>query len=352
MNYIESWNEIVSEYNDNLNRKEDIVQKTWEILFKLCFEYSKSNIDSQRPVQMGSTPKYPDIIIKNNGEDLFVVELKKHTRSDSKHDGQKQLFSYLNQLKIDLGILVWDNLYLFDYDYISKDDEFHVLEIPFISENPNGVKFVELFSKENFDRQKIKDFIKESNENKNMEIEMKNELTVNLVKELLSQYFSKKYPSIDVESIISEYNISLMKKNLYVLNNSNTRELIHESNSSGEIYLFNNISYPKRRFVLAVVSDYVRNNPNITYDHLKLIFPDDLQGGYGVFQDDALVLNTVLSNRKNKEREYKRRYFTNSNEKIFLQAESRTIIVSGEWGDNFIDFFNRAKELGLNVAKR
>ena len=212
MSYEAYWNEIVSEYNDNLNCKEEIVQKTWEVLFKLCFGYPKTDIDSQRSVKMGVMTKRADIVIKNDTEDLFVVELKRHTL----HDGQAQLFSYLNQLKIDLGILVCDNLYIYDYDFTAKEDSYSVLEIPFTQDNPNGSRFVELFSKDNFDKQKIKDFIKESNQKKNSEAEIKNELSVNLITELLKSHFSEKYPAVDIEKILADYNISISKKSVAV----------------------------------------------------------------------------------------------------------------------------------------
>ena len=211
MSYVELWNEIVSEYDDNLKRHEDIVQKTWEMLFKLCFKYSKSEIDPQRPVQMGSTPKYPDIIIKNDNEDLFIVELKRHAL----HEGQEQLFSYLNQLKVDLGVLVCDNLYVYDYDFTAKTDAYSVLEIPFAKDDSNGARFVELFSKENFDKQKIKDFINEGNAKKQAESDVRNELSSELAVRLLKNYFAKKYQTIEkvqIEKILAEYNVSVEKK--------------------------------------------------------------------------------------------------------------------------------------------
>ena len=208
MSTLAYWNEIVSEYNDNLNCKEEIVQKTWEVLFKLCFGYSKPEIDSQRSVKMGVMTKRADIVITNGVEDLFVIELKRHVL----HEGQEQLFSYLNQLKIDLGILVCDKLYIYDYDYTAKENSYSVLEIPFIQDNPNGSRFVELFSKDNFDKQKIKDFIKECNENKDIVNEIKNEITSNLASELLKKYFKEKYTEIDIDKILAEYTVSVSKK--------------------------------------------------------------------------------------------------------------------------------------------
>ena len=95
MQSTESWNKIVSQYNKIRNNKEEVVQASWEFIFSTLYNYTASDIDSQRPGQMGSTPKYPDIIIKDENEDLFVVELKQHTL----HKGQEQLISYLKEQK-------------------------------------------------------------------------------------------------------------------------------------------------------------------------------------------------------------------------------------------------------------
>lgn len=346
----DSWNKIVSQYNKIRNNKEEVVQASWEFIFSTLFNYSDPEIDSQRPVQMGSTPKYPDIIIKNENEDLFVVELKQHTL----HKGQDQLISYLNQLKVNIGILVCDNLYIYDFDYTARENAYSVLEIPFTQDNPNGSKFIELFSKENFDKQKIKDFIKESNNKKNAESEMKNELTSGLVIQLLKNYFVEKYPTINVQEILENYDfIVSYKSSVLPIENTETSEIMLDEPQSAKHFIFNNFEYGKGRVVLSVVQYYVKQHPEITYRNLKMVFPDSLQGGqFGVIQNDATVKETVLRNYSDKNSAYKKRFFSKSNEKIILPADGTTIIVSTQWGDNFDNFFKRAKELGLNVEKR
>lgn len=214
MSYADSWNTIVSQFSKNINSKEEIVQNSWELLFCTIFNYSGSDIDSQRSVKMGVMTKRADIVVKNGGEDLFIVELKRHAL----HEGQEQLFSYLNQLKVDLGVLVCDNLYVYDYDFTAKNDAYSVLEIPFANDDSNGARFVELFSKENFDKQKIKDFINEGNAKKQAESDMKNELSSELAVRLLKEYFAQKYPTIEkaqIEKILAEYNVLVSKKALY-----------------------------------------------------------------------------------------------------------------------------------------
>ena len=146
----EKWNKIVEIVNRNKGSQEQMVQLAWESIFSELFGYSRldGDIDSQRPVKMGVSTKYPDIIIKNGNEDLFIVELKRPIL----HEGQSQLFSYLNQLRMDLGLLICDKLYVYNYDCLSKEGDYSFIEIPFTNDNPNGIKLLDLLCKENFDK--------------------------------------------------------------------------------------------------------------------------------------------------------------------------------------------------------
>lgn len=347
MSILAYWNEIVSEYNDNLNCKEEIVQKTWEVLFKLCFGYSKAEIDSQRSVKMGVMTKRADIVITNSAEDLFVVELKRHVL----HEGQEQLFSYLNQLKIDLGILVCDKLYIYDYDYTAKENSYSVLEIPFIQDNPNGSRFVELFSKDNFDKQKIKDFIKECNENKDIVNEIKNEITSNLASELLKKYFKEKYTEIDIDKILAEYTVSVSKKSSVYTNPASTisgssiyvPRMTTSSFMTKDATQFMVNGTPtggKGPTVYAAVNTYIDSHPNITLQELQTAFPDYLaKPGFGkmIRSVEEVTPNEWSGSRFNKH-------------PITLSDGTR-ITVSTQWKpDNMQSFIEGVKKLGIAIA--
>lgn len=345
MSYEAYWNEIVSEYNDNLNCKEEIVQKTWEVLFKLCFGYLKSDIDSQRSVKMGVMTKRADIVIKNDTEDLFVVELKRHTL----HDGQAQLFSYLNQLKIDLGILVCDNLYIYDYDFTAKEDSYSVLEIPFTQDNPNGSRFVELFSKDNFDKQKIKDFIKESNQKKNSESEIKNELSVNLITELLKKHFSEKYPAVDVEKILADYNISISKKAVAVaqtfvsaapaVSHSYIPSPAFGAKDSTQFMVNGTPTGGKGPTVYRSVQFYVESHKDISFNELQAAFPDYMaKPGFGkmIRRWEEVTPQQWAGSRFNKH--------------PIILSDGTKVVVSTQWKpDNMHNFIENVARLGIEV---
>lgn len=346
MSYTTSWNEIVSQFRKNISSKEDIIQNTWEMLFKWCFGYSDFNIDSQRSVKMGVMTKRADIVIKNENEDLFVVELKRHLL----HEGQEQLFSYLNQLKIDLGILVCDNLYIYDYDFSVKDNNYSVLEIPFELDNKNGIRFVELLSKENFDKQIIKDFIKAGNEKVKTENEIKKELTPILVKTLLKNYFQKKYSEPAIEQILDEYNFVINPKTSISVEANIGRSYVQPFTPSVTSINFgskDNTQYSvngtltggKGPTVFAVVELYVKSHPGISFNELQTAFPDYFaKPGFGkmIRRIEDVNQNEWSGNRFKKQ--------------PILLSNGEKIVVTNQWKpSNMNSFINGVQKLGIDI---
>lgn len=214
----DKWNKIVEIYNKNKGSQEQMVQLAWESIFSELFGYSRldGDIDSQRPVKMGVSTKYPDIIIRKNTEDLFIVELKRSVL----HEGKDQLFSYLNQLKMELGVLICDKLYIYDYDRLSKDNDYSFVEIFFSKDNPTGIKFLELFTKVNFNKTEIKSFITEyAKKNDNVRI-IQEKLTSEFLNTIVKEYFKKYFDSETVEAAISDYRFNCYTKNNFQITNN------------------------------------------------------------------------------------------------------------------------------------
>ena len=268
----EAWNKIVALYNKNLNCQEDIIQTCWETLFSTIFNYDYSNIVSQYPVKMGVETKRADVVIKRGNNDLFVVELKRHTL----HDGQAQLFSYLNQLKIDIGILVCDKLYIYNFDYAKKDNNFTFVEINFTPDNPEGIKFIELFKSENIEKQKIKDFIAQNNQSKSNIASIKNELTQSNVVQIIKKYLTEKYPVDDVEAALAGINIVISTKNIAGITKTAVSTFTRNNGQKDDTqYTMNGTpTRGKGPTVFAAVQCYVDSHPGITFSQLQEVFPD------------------------------------------------------------------------------
>ena len=208
----EKWKILVAYYNENKIAPELHIQKDWENLFVEIFGYSKlsKEVDAQRNIQIGSTVRtIPDIIIHNKEQgDLFVVELKQHTLTT----GTEQLFSYLKLLKVDLGVLICNKIYLYDYDITKDDDKQAFVEIAFTKDNPDGIKFVELFSKASFDRQHIKNFIQERKKEKENIHAIQQKVTAEFVRQVLQEQLSETYSQEEIQQALEGIVITVDKK--------------------------------------------------------------------------------------------------------------------------------------------
>lgn len=106
-------------------------------------------------------------------------------------------------------------------------------------------------------------------------------------------------------------------------------------------YLFKGNVFLKNRLVLAIVKDYVNNNPQITINELKTIFDRSLQGSIGVVEKE-----TIAQLR----RDYSVRFFTKENE--VLRLIDGNAYVCTQWGIlNIPNFIARARQLGYHIEE-
>ena len=211
---MDKWNEIVKLYNNYKHSEESQIQSLWEAIFAEYFGYSrlKNEVESHRSSHIGSTDRIiPDIILKRDDKDLFLVELKRHEYSfDIKM--QEQLFSYLKQFKLSVGILICDKIYVYYYDYNKSDNEQAKIEIGFKENNEDGKFFIDLFLKENFSKDKVKEFINEKNNLKNNVFEIQKSLSNDLLVSLLKDYFLSQYKESEINKALEDYEILINKK--------------------------------------------------------------------------------------------------------------------------------------------
>ena len=212
MENIDIWNKIVSLYNENYTKEEYVLQKLWEKIFEQYFHYNslENEIDTQRKIYLGSTERViPDIILKKEGKDFVIVELKKsNINFNEKHEGQ--LFSYLKQLKTSIGILITNKINLYLYDYTKEDYEQQCVEINFTKDNGLGEKFVELFNKNNLDSKTIRDFVESNYKIKDDLLKIKSITTESFMKEILTDYYKKSgFSDFAIDEFVKSVNISI-----------------------------------------------------------------------------------------------------------------------------------------------
>jgi 5-methylcytosine-specific restriction enzyme B len=94
----------------------------------------------------------------------------------------------------------------------------------------------------------------------------------------------------------------------------------------------------KNRLVLEVVKKYVSDNRSITYNELKTIFYDQLQGSIGVIKNEVDLMQWEEGNKETNKRD--RRFFTD--EEDVIRLENDNVYVCTEWGagekENILSF--------------
>jgi len=210
----ERWNKIVQLHNDTRNKPEADIQVLWEQIFTDFFGYKRllGEVDNHRQIQIGSSERViTDIIIKSGEADLFVVELKRHNAAfDSSME--RQLISYLKQLQLNIGVLICDKIYIYNFVFGKPDNEQDKAKIDFTPDNPDGVRFVKMFVKDSFCQLYIQGFINEkikAIENATM---MRRELTAELVAKLLKAHFTESYGEEAAIELVEDFDILIVPK--------------------------------------------------------------------------------------------------------------------------------------------
>lgn len=112
----------------------------------------------------------PDILIKKDGDEEFVIEVKRPSHKLVKKDVE-QLQSYMRQLKLSVGIYIGEHIEVF-YDMAGSKDAVSVLRIPLELNSNEGALFIDQFSKEGYDRARVLAFCKQRIEEKQHQAEL------------------------------------------------------------------------------------------------------------------------------------------------------------------------------------
>ena len=220
MDYKSVWNEICFFMEKSRNASERDFQTTVEFLFeKLGWSQYKEEILSQNVIPVGSAQSVkPDIIIRNNGENVFVVELKKPNVELSGRNID-QLISYMRLLRLNFGILIGDNLQIY-YELPNNDKPpLKITDIAFLKDLDVGAEFIEIFGKKGFSDERVKKYCEDKI--KNIEMMENSQKYVNLlcstegiefVSALLKEKLLKEFSEEIISSIFEKINIRISKK--------------------------------------------------------------------------------------------------------------------------------------------
>lgn len=208
------WNLIVKDYKENYNQPERVVQGLWENYCTTYFRYNKNEIDAQRTIHIGSGMRtIPDIIIIQDNKDLLDIELKQYNYSFN-DEMEKQLISYMDLLHLSIGVLVCKKLYLYVYDYAQK--KIMRVAIDFVENNSDGIRFIELFTRQNFSQKTIETFITQKNNElaqiKEIQSEIQEGVTSEFLLDLLKDWFRADYGKEVLDKALLDFEITIRKK--------------------------------------------------------------------------------------------------------------------------------------------
>ncbi|MCA0154518.1 type I restriction enzyme HsdR N-terminal domain-containing protein [Winogradskyella vincentii] len=221
----EKWNEICFLLSDNVRSdisESDFEQQVVQALRVLDWKEYLGDIEIRPSFQVGSVNKItPDFVIKSaDNRKLFVIEIKQpNIPLNSRF--QQQLFSYMRQLKLEYGILIGQAIQIFYDGNLAKQDDPILLEtIKFTKDNEKGVKFVELFSKANFNQDSLREFtlngLKKLNrreEHKELTKKLLDESYQEKLSELIKQDFLDEYDGELIESVLENLKVEIKAKN-------------------------------------------------------------------------------------------------------------------------------------------
>ena len=178
---IEKWNYFV--YDLCEAKKKDVDEDSFHTLIETQLQHLgwakfKGEICHKPNIHIGNNNRIePDILIKRDGEDEFVIEVKRPSHKQSKKDVE-QLLSYMRLLKLSVGIYIGEHLEIF-YDMPTSKEPVSVMKVSLEIDNKLGARFVGKFSKADFSKEAIVDFCEERIK------EMQRQASLNKIKESL-----------------------------------------------------------------------------------------------------------------------------------------------------------------------
>lgn len=220
----EKWNQFVYDLCDAKQRDvdEDEYHRLIEIQLQLLgWAKYRGEICHKPNIPIGNNNFIqPDIMIKRDDEELFVIEVKRPVHSINQREKQ-QLESYMRQRKIRFGIYIGEHIEVF-YDKPESADAVSVLTIPLELDSKNGERFVELFGKETFSTDALSEFCEKrlsemQQEKKKIEalkylVANGDAIVADKMKQFLRNDYKDSFSEEEIEEIMSGITISVLAK--------------------------------------------------------------------------------------------------------------------------------------------
>ena len=106
------------------------------------------------------------------------------------------------------------------------------------------------------------------------------------------------------------------------------------------------VFFGKGRIVREIVACFIKQHPKLTFEQLSQVFPDNLQGSYGVLR----TISDIASSSRDK-KDLMSRYAMSSEECILTSSDGVKFVVSNQWGAyNITNFLEHIKKMGWVIT--
>lgn len=351
----DTWNKFVYKLIEckNHNVEEAIYHNTIEDKLELLgWAAYRGEICHKINLPIGSAGTIqPDILVRKDGINMFVIEVKKPNHSRNERELQ-QLFSYMLQLRLKVGVYIGEFLEIFYDQPENNEPPVPILKAELALDNKNGIQFVELFSKEHFSEEQLKQLCEkliQEKQKKEKLNKIKTDLLsdsgsirlTDIVKQYLVTKYASEFPEQAIDSILSTITFRTFDKSTsniqdnQAVKTSTSYTTLNGIEKSSRIPIFTyedtedgkdytkyslNGSAPvgKGQFVRLVVSEYVKSHPELSFYDLEKVFRPEWHS-CGVIKRVESVSDPD-------------RYFIKHKEHWLHDSKNASFVVCNQWG--------------------
>lgn len=294
-----------------------------EMVLEVGLGWHADQISEQQSLTLGSTSRLvPDIILKKDDANFFIIEMKEATHLKMEKD-ISQLVSYMKQLETPVGIYIGNEIEVY-YKYLGDGSlPLCVLSLSFNSDDPKGEDFVRLFSEKTFSIESLKEYAETVKEKAEFESKVKtvlDEMTApdyesTTLRDVILNHYTLKGVEQDVTSeALSRLSIRIEHRVERTL--SNKIDSINETIRPSFHKRRNIKKSGARGFAYGLTKAIIERNPTLSFQQLHSLF------GYRK--------NYI---EKSSDIKVEKCWYT-SDEDIITLSDGTPIAISNQWGFN------------------
>ena len=338
----ENWSEIVEILKNSLD---DNYSKS-ELIFAVenCFRilgWRKANGSLVKKYSLSNSSTIDIVLSKYNKECAQFELIPVFVEEDGLNIKIETIDSVMKELLSDAALSFGKRIIFF---YHNPQNMICKKEISLEQEDIDGIQMSDLFLYQRFNKSLVQEYITSLNEKNDPLVKLRLDIRrlmddKMIVKSIFSDFLEHLgHDRAIIEEEMHNFEISILS------NPSNTRNLINPSQNTKDTtrYSFNGSPfYPKKRFVLAVVKQYVNDHPDITYDELERIFPSEMiSKKRGVIRPLSVVQEWIQNNP-----DLSSRFFLETEELITL-SDGLQYTIYNQWA---LKQFNKFLEVARYI---